>query len=255
MKPKPRPRPSGKCRRCGRWTQDRDAENHPRCSDQTECDAFATRDQAPTRAAMTPDAQRMRDLQRANERVGATIDQRVAWLLRFATEDPADLSVGDRMNRWEELVAFALERPRGLGGARPLSGVGAEITHDDRVMTAIAQAVRDGLERLLAEPPQPWTLPIVPARVTRIRRDGDDEHRLRFSLHRAGDDLRKAVMYEAAALLEACERLRRCPECKAPFVAVRRQRRHPKCAQRAHERERQKKLKEERRKARAARGR
>jgi hypothetical protein len=58
---------------------------------------------------------------------------------------------------------------------------------------------------------------------------------LHLARRRSLEGLADQVVMAAARLLEACDRLRVCPECDRIFVARRRQERHPDCARRARD--------------------
>lgn len=60
----------------------------------------------------------------------------------------------------------------------------------------------------------------------------------RMGIGLEAEDFETSLIYTVIELLSACTTLRECDECKRLFVATRRQKRHPKCARKYHDRNR-----------------
>ena len=173
----------------------------------------------------TLDALMNRDYQLAAQRIGHTVDERCHWLLeRFVTQDPADLSTGERVTLRDNLFAFAV----GLGATWQTFSSKDPLAHDQAAQRSLWLEV----VALTRAHRKPVVLPEAKAVLEGKKNSGPYT---RLAVARQADGLAPMVLLAAAELLARCERLRECPECHLLFVAQRRQERHPTCARRARD--------------------
>jgi hypothetical protein len=164
----------------------------------------------------------------AQAAVGATVEDRLRWVIRFVESDPS------RFTPAEGIQLLALATPAGfIKGSRPAAGTLVQhvIPGYPPAMTDVRKvwrALRKGMDALTAGHALPWKLP-PPILSPSVVRGGP----IVMTPVYVTRGLVDAVLVEVARLLQAMPagRLRVCRSCKRLLVAVGRQLRHPKCSQ------------------------
>ena len=175
----------------------------------------------------------MRDVGVAYHRIGGpSTEARCRWVLEeFVPRDPATLSSGDVANLRDNLQALA-----GYGGLAEAGSPfdAGEIEWNDPVLVddAALHTLWERVGALAQAQRTPAPLPSGDDMLTQRVRSGPY---VRLERVRAVKGLANVVILSTAKLLEACDRLRECPECHRLFVARRRQERHPPCARKARD--------------------
>jgi hypothetical protein len=180
---------------------------------------------------------RVRDLELAVERIGTTTEARCRWLLEeFVPRDPTSLASGEVTTLRDNLQALAWH---GAGARPPNVGASGWYNTDDPVLVDDG-ALRQVWERVCALTRAHQAGVMLPLGEELLRRAPTTSpgSYLRLERHRVIEGLADRVVFNSARLLEACDRLRVCPECDRIFVARRRQLRHGTCARQARDRRR-----------------
>src|SRR5262245_27021010 len=153
-------------------------------------------------------------LERVKQRLGATPEDRLRWVLRVsAPEAVAALRAGEHAMLGDDLRACAYLALAPSGGGYRL-GTDAVTPRD---LTAYLGVIHAGLRGLVAAEPEPWRIPAEPVLILR-----EGQPTIRFS----GDERQGLLGGIAHLVVEVGDRFRGCIECHAPFVAERRQQRY-----------------------------
>ncbi len=173
---------------------------------------------------------------RARERLGATAYDHARWVLRFAERDPRGLLAVELADLRDDLRILAAEGAPSV--ARNLTM--GQWEWNDPVLTN-PRALRSLWRKVVAltrAGARSVTLP--PVKETYLCRvTGPRDLMLERRREATTPGVAPILLHTIADVLSTAGiRLRLCPECKQPFVAVRRQERHPACAQRARDRRR-----------------
>lgn len=181
-------------------------------------------------------ADRRRDIQLADERLG-NFDERCRWILDvFAVRDPATIAASERAVWRDNLMALVL-------GKRPPSVVRwAGRLHENEPLDEDLPQLWRRVVALVGAHHESVPLPSLVAWFGRHPATADDPPAktpyARMGVGLEAKDFETSLVYAVMGLLSACDTLRECDECHRLFVANRRQKRHPKCARRFHDRNR-----------------
>jgi len=154
-------------------------------------------------------------LKLSKKRMEVPPPQRMRWVLDFIAKDLALLHAGER-----EALGYDL---RGLAAASlPKSNEWRFFTDPmpDNELRDYQKTIRDGLAGLLADEPRAWTFDATPRLVVVDQRR---RNRRRFAVQFGGPEAASVIGGVAWLVSELGERLRRCAECGAPFVAERKE--------------------------------
>ena len=165
------------------------------------------------------------DLAIARRTIGDTLAARLEWLLRFLREDPGTWHSMVRTAHGDNLLAFGYQAAH-LPPPAALTAEAVEQLHRE-----LRRALRDLVEgRTVALPTDELKEGLVMVSEPR-------DKRAEFSVSFSTTNPRTGVFHALRELLlsRAASRLRRCPRCGAPFLAVRRQ---AYCTERCSQRER-----------------
>lgn len=178
---------------------------------------------SPRRPELDFDVQRHEDLSIAARTIGSTDEDRLAWLVRFATEDAATWQSADRAARGNCLAVLATHFLPAEVSPLPAS-------IDPTVVNALHDELRDILQRLVTAAPyvEPVSWPTDGVMPALVRQTAVGERPAIFAAASSGHrDPRTAVLEVARDLiLRAGSRLLAClaADCRRPFYAVRKQR-------------------------------
>lgn len=141
------------------------------------------------------------------------------WLLSFVQADLETLSPDQWQDLQDELVVFSLPPAQFSPSSRPSVG-DLERPPKKREVEAIQLEVRRGITRLFNSPaPRSWSIPNLQIRRIVFRRQDGTIGRGYW-----GRIFRERFLMTVADVLESVgDRIKRCPECRCLFVAVKRQ--------------------------------
>jgi hypothetical protein len=168
----------------------------------------------------------------ASRDIGDTASARLAWVVRFVRENPATWHSATRTANGDRLVAFGKRGfPESLIGGvdlpPPLSAPDIDAIHHE-IGTFLRAIVTCAPGQVVS-----WSIEGSTAGLVRSTAVGAKP--AIFASAFGHKDARTAIMQHVRDLvLQAGERLLACPQCRAPFIAIRKQIFcTPECAQRA----------------------
>lgn len=160
----------------------------------------------------------------------------LGWLVKFVREDPSKWLPGDAEAHGYRLVAFAMgdvSRPAASLHHWPESIRELSLPLRRDYVVALHGKLRKGLRNLVTETPD-WgfTLPAEDLKITLQRKTPAGQKPAEFFMRYLGS-LETMLWQMVAHLVVETDRLIACPQCKEPFLALRKMRFcTPKCAER-----------------------
>jgi hypothetical protein len=142
------------------------------------------------------------------KRVGITTEERLRWVVEFAQKDLSMLRTGERLDLGEDLRLLI---PTGWQGieSKPM---------EEAMVVRLHSHISNGIQALLASGSQKWRLP----RITGLSLSKNQPEG-RFYLTGEGGEFEGVVLGVFNLILRLGHRVKACPQCQKPFVAVRRQ--------------------------------
>lgn len=179
----------------------------------------------------------------ARKRMGDDPSARLRWVLDFVAQDLNALRPEEKVALGYDLrrflpVGWMKNTPYSPLPLKAITEIHREVSAGIRSLLTDPRSYRDG-PALFVDSEAGWKLPPVKTRIVRwslpySKTDKGTDRRTKFFVIRSGDDEKATILWGIAdLLLNAGEKLRACDECRAPFVATKRQEFcTPECGQR-----------------------
>src|SRR5262249_5378817 len=134
---------------------------------------------------------------------------RLRWVVNFAQKDLSILRSGEKLDQGEDLRMLIPAGWQGIDKAKPM---------EEAMVVRLHNHISNGLQALLASESHQWRLPrITGLSLCKNQPEG------RFYLTGEGAEFEGVILGVFNLILRLGHRVKACPVCQKPFVAVRRQ--------------------------------